>query len=115
MVGGTEFLAVGGVEGVGDSDGAPAGIVLGLAHRGAVLLGDDAEHDVVALVPLDVEGHRVVDFRLCQTHVERLFEFAVDKDVYAGILVALLHGQEDVFAGLGDADQGVVDTQDLDL
>ncbi len=87
------FLAVCGVNCIGECDIAPAGILLGLAHRCAVLRGDDIEHNVVAFVGREVKGHGVVGLGFGKSYVNGTVEASVNENVDGGIIIGFLNGQ----------------------
>ena len=113
MVDGTEFFTVCGVERVAQPQILPHGVVGSLAHRVAPLRGDDVEHHLVASVGGEVERHIVVGLRAGQARHDSAVELAVDEDIYAGFIVGVLDGEQQIRAVGSHAHQGIGHAQRL--
>ena len=92
VVEGTEILAISLVECVGGADEVPAGFLLAFADGGAVVVGADVEDDIMAFVFGEIEWNFEIDFGFCEADVESAFGLAIDYEVDAGIIDAILDG-----------------------
>ena len=113
VIGGTEMLAVAVVERVGHPHLTPADKVLDGTGGAAVAMEGDVDQHLLVAETLDVEGHVVVYLVHREAHIEGLHLLVVHDNAHIGVLLFLLHGQQEVLACSVNPQHGVVFAQHL--
>ena len=92
----TEFLTVGGIEGVALLHLLPAEEVLHGTREATVTIEGDVQQQVFRTEALDIQGHVVVHLIDGKSDIQRLHLLSLYQHTDIGIILSLLHRQQQI-------------------